>query len=735
MFKSLLCTAICVVAFCLVGSTTTPASPTDSRELFAPVFVNRPSNLGFYHCDTARYTFQAVSAATGLPSMWVRYFVVSGPGSIDSVTGEWKLPPVLTPDSIGTYSLEIGATELGVTTEGLQNCHVRLYVQSYVTYLRFTDAGFNGRLTLQASQTGVVNFEYVSRYGCDSSWAIFDEANPEFTGQIQFHDNYEKGFVAITPDSLDAGKTFHVRLATTNRFDTAFTSFIVEVLPLPQFAIRIQSVRNQLQGQFMNLPVTLEKHNNYGSAAAFDLLIAYDNSALSLQSVVPGVSLYDTCKWEYFTYRFGANGNCSGGCPSGLVRVVGLAETNNGDFHPSCYVGDSTHTPFELFKLHFLVSSNRTFPCQHIPVQFFWIDCGDNTLASRNGDSLLLEARTFYRDSLDTKDIKYDSAAGVFPGYAGTPSGVCSGIGPYITTQVIDFYGGMVDIVCAESIDARGDINVNSISYEVADFVALEDYFLYGTSAFGNHVAASLAASDINADGSAAKISDLVYLARVVKGDALPYPRGTHLDSAYTTPIHIAVHDGVISHQQGSAGAFFLVVEGTVVPSLLQPNLTLGYSQQNDTTRIVVCPSLSSDTSEIFAGPFLQLSPAARVLSGEASTVGGEQLNLVVDEPTGTDENAAPVPREFALLQNYPNPFNAGTLIQFDLPRASDVRLEIINILGQTVWETSNHYSAGTQRINWNGTRTDGSAVSSGVYYYRLTAGSFVRTRKMVILK
>ncbi len=80
----------------------------------------------------------------------------------------------------------------------------------------------------------------------------------------------------------------------------------------------------------------------------FNILIAYDNSALSLQQVVIEGSIYANCGWEYFTYRFGADGNCSGGCPSGLVRVVGIAETNNGANHPVADCDATGHDPLSV---------------------------------------------------------------------------------------------------------------------------------------------------------------------------------------------------------------------------------------------------------------------------------------------------------------------------------------------------------------------------------------------------
>ena len=89
------------------------------------------------------------------------------------------------------------------------------------------------------------------------------------------------------------------------------------------------------------------------------------------------------------------------------------------------------------------------------------------------------------------------------------------------------------------------------------------------------------------------------------------------------------------------------------------------------------------------------------------------------------------IPTEFALSQNYPNPFNPTTSISFSLPEASDVRLEIFNIQGQKVTTLVNkQLEAGNHSINW-----DGRDAASGVYFYRIDAGSFTETKKMLLLK
>ncbi len=100
--------------------------------------------------------------------------------------------------------------------------------------------------------------------------------------------------------------------------------------------------------------------------------------------------------------------------------------------------------------------------------------------------------------------------------------------------------------------------------------------------------------------------------------------------------------------------------------------------------------------------------------------------------PTDVDEEQTPeIPRQFLLSQNYPNPFNTSTTIKYNLPVVSDVTINVYSILGRKV-ETlvQEEQQAGYYRIVW-----DANDVSSGMYFYRIQAGEYDETRKMVLLK
>lgn len=94
------------------------------------------------------------------------------------------------------------------------------------------------------------------------------------------------------------------------------------------------------------------------------------------------------------------------------------------------------------------------------------------------------------------------------------------------------------------------------------------------------------------------------------------------------------------------------------------------------------------------------------------------------------------LPTSFALSQNFPNPFNPTTHINFELPRSSDVQLEIYNVIGQKVTTLADgNYPAGVHTLLWDGRNNSGEKVTSGIYFYRLVAGDFKATKKMLLLK
>jgi hypothetical protein len=100
-------------------------------------------------------------------------------------------------------------------------------------------------------------------------------------------------------------------------------------------------------------------------------------------------------------------------------------------------------------------------------------------------------------------------------------------------------------------------------------------------------------------------------------------------------------------------------------------------------------------------------------------------------ETLTTVQDPGTIPGQFILYQNHPNPFNPSTAIRFSLPTSGNVSLKVFNMLGEEVATlVTGHRDAGTHLVQW-----DASGQPSGVYFYRLQAGEFTETRKLLLLR
>ena len=103
---------------------------------------------------------------------------------------------------------------------------------------------------------------------------------------------------------------------------------------------------------------------------------------------------------------------------------------------------------------------------------------------------------------------------------------------------------------------------------------------------------------------------------------------------------------------------------------------------------------------------------------------------------TSSSENLKVLPNIYKLCQNFPNPFNPVTTINYQIPEASNIELKIYNARGQEIKTlVSKYQQAGYYQVRWYGADSKGSQVSTGVYIYKIMAGNFSKTMKMLMIK
>ncbi|MHC4499082.1 MAG: S8 family serine peptidase, partial [Planctomycetota bacterium] len=152
--------------------------------------------------------------------------------------------------------------------------------------------------------------------------------------------------------------------------------------------VAIQSLQQVQLGEPASVAVTLD---NWGvGIGGFELLFNHDANVLNFLNAVPGPEFFDLtpagCGWEYFTYQLDANG----------IRVVGVADLNNGEVHPVCTM--ASPLPATLFTLEFMTTEDRTYLGQNTRIDFRWVECGDNAFSSVSGENLYLDRAVYNAD-------------------------------------------------------------------------------------------------------------------------------------------------------------------------------------------------------------------------------------------------------------------------------------------------------------------------------------------------
>jgi hypothetical protein len=428
-------------------------------------------------------------------------------------------------------------------------------------------------------------------------------------------------------------------------------------------------------GAIAEVYVTLESN---GCVGGFEILIQTDPTALNLTTVDPLFAIHFGS--EYFNHvpdPFGP----------GTDRFVWVANINNGvDGPPMGW----TIGAEPILKLTYGITPGLPWG-MNIPVTFMITDYTDNTISDETGYN-------FFHPTLDD---------------------------------------GCVNTANPEEF--VGDPNMNCRLYEIADAVLVARRLIEGfgvwaeddgfgmspdcdtdTHYLGNDPMQE-AGADLNGNGIA-DIADLVRFINIINGFIMPPKLDPTSGIAF-----VSIGDGTARISSGvEVGGLLVRIDhaGEIGAPVASNGMEI-LSQDVDGVLSVLVYSLAGNrvpagNSVLFTVPGEGEMTISEVSAADAY---GRLLDV-------TARQDAPLPTVFTVNPNYPNPFNAKTLINFAMPQAGQVTVNIYSVTGQLVETLGGQFDAGYQSIEW-----DASNVSSGIYFAKVASGSDSQTVKMTLLK
>ena len=484
------------------------------------------------------------------------------------------------------------------------------------------------------------------------------------------------------------------------------------------FGVDIDYIHDQLQGHYAEISISADSVR--GRLSAYTFFLSYDPAALTFIGADPG-DLLQAEGWDLFDYQR-YTGDQIDSSHLAFVHLYAVKDMPLIDIPPDSSVPPSN----ELADLEFYVTNDRAYECTFQAIRFYWRDCDDNVLYTLDGDTV-----AFVENVYDTARSVAVADSMYIDGWHG-PSEDCFAALHHVPVPMIDFINGGITIICSGPLDpsGNGDINANGLPFEIADAVIFINYFVYGLAAFGSHAEASSLASDVNFDGNPLTVADLVFINRIIVGDANPHLQVR--DSASLMVMAEYENDlvTVTTQSDSTIGAMYMIFDATAAHGWpwLNPSsdeMYLKFNTVNDSLRVLIYDigdgSIASGTSNVLTIP---ASDTMRLLYAEAATYYGMPMKTTIDG----------VPQQFELGQNYPNPFSSSTTIALSLPEETDWSVTIFTVEADTVRQYSGHSYAGVTNIEWDGTWQDGTPAADGVYFYRAVAGEFTATRKMMLV-
>jgi hypothetical protein len=347
---------------------------------------------------------------------------------------------------------------------------------------------------------------------------------------------------------------------------------------LPAFT-SAQTVAEILLGVCQSYPggtaythISFHQSTEPASIGGFDFLIGYDSQILTFLNADPGEGI-SNCGWEYFTYRWSLNSDCTDSCPPALVRLVGFADINNGSPQPACF---APRNESRLAYMAFKVSPSAILN-EHSLLSFYWKDCGDNVISSASGDSLFFASSVY-----PFWGTPAFPTPGALPSLNGTPE-TCITAHGRIAMRGIDYHNGVVFV--RPAVTTLGDLNLNGISNEIADLLTFYNYYYYGMSAFtSNFWREQIWQSDVNGDGVTLTFRDLVFMYRIIIGDTPPVPKSS-AKSVGATFIQDTIAANVTVASGSNLAGVLLRFEGLIELTAQWPDGGWGMRYSQDTAK------------------------------------------------------------------------------------------------------------------------------------------------------
>jgi hypothetical protein len=289
--------------------------------------------------------------------------------------------------------------------------------------------------------------------------------------------------------------------------------------------------------------------------------------------------------------------------------------------------------------LKFYVTNDRTYACQFTPIQFVWVDCGDNVIKSATGDTAFISTKVFDSEwDGESNDPIFDltntHCAGSYC-HLGGACEYCDTVGrSWWPERAISFWNGGIKIHCPAPWCPRGDLNMNGIPNQVSDAELYVDYFMYGDSVFTIAYEGQVSASDVNNDGLTLTVADLTYMLRVIYGDALPYPQLAPYGDSLSLTFSDSSFNIESSAAVGAVWAIFLVEDDYHLINTTGMEI-LSYNDDGE-LRVLLYSGLQDPSKLIPAGAhtLFTLSGDVALVSVQASDYDGNMM-VVSGQPAG----------------------------------------------------------------------------------------------------